>query len=58
MDSQDTDNKKISVTTQSQPAMPLAGLRVIDASSVLAGPIAAMVLGDFGADVIKVEHPS
>lgn len=38
--------------------MPLEGLRVIDASSVLAGPITAMVLGDFGADVIKVEHPS
>lgn len=37
--------------------MPLAGLRVIDASSILAGPMTAMVLGDFGADVIKVEHP-
>jgi len=36
---------------------PLAGLKVIDCSTVLAGPIAAMVFGDFGADVIKVEHP-
>lgn len=34
---------------------PFAGLRVIDAASFLAGPGAATVLGDFGADVIKVE---
>ena len=43
---------------QTEKHMPLEGLRVIDASSVLAGPITAMVLGDFGADVIKVEHPT
>ena len=36
---------------------PLAGLKVVDCSTVLAGPLSAMVLGDFGADVIKVEHP-
>ncbi|HWM91321.1 MAG TPA: CoA transferase [Thermoanaerobaculia bacterium] len=36
---------------------PLAGLRVIDASRVLAGPYLAMLLGDLGADVVKVEKP-
>ncbi len=37
--------------------MPLQGLRVIDAATVIGGPGAATRLGDFGADVIKVEHP-
>ncbi|MFT3888543.1 MAG: CoA transferase [Arachnia sp.] len=36
----------------------LHGLRVIDASTLFAGPMAAMHLGDMGADVIKVEHPT
>ncbi|MFM9942049.1 MAG: CaiB/BaiF CoA transferase family protein [Hyphomicrobiaceae bacterium] len=36
---------------------PLAGLKVIDCSSVLAGPLSGMVFADFGADVIKIEHP-
>lgn len=35
----------------------LAGLRVIDASTLFAGPLAAMHLGDMGAEVVKVEHP-
>ena len=38
--------------------LPLGGLRVIDASTILAGPMLATYLGDFGAEVIKVEHPS
>jgi crotonobetainyl-CoA:carnitine CoA-transferase CaiB-like acyl-CoA transferase len=36
---------------------PLAGLRVIDAATLFAGPLAATQLADFGAEVIKVEHP-
>ena len=39
------------------PGEPLAGLKVIDASRVLAGPLSAQCLGDMGADVIKIEHP-
>lgn len=38
-------------------APPLKGLRVIDAATVIAGPTIGMLMGDFGADVIKVEHP-
>jgi len=35
----------------------LEGIKVIDAATLFAGPLAATVLGDFGAEVIKVEHP-
>jgi crotonobetainyl-CoA:carnitine CoA-transferase CaiB-like acyl-CoA transferase len=36
---------------------PLAGLRVLDLATIFAGPFTATLLGDFGAEVVKVEHP-
>ena len=38
--------------------LALEGVRVVDAASLFAGPVICTMLGDHGADVIKVEHPS
>jgi crotonobetainyl-CoA:carnitine CoA-transferase CaiB-like acyl-CoA transferase len=47
------------VSDQTEPdnSGPLAGLRVVDAATLVAGPMVATMLGEFGAEVVKVEQP-
>ncbi len=41
----------------SETKQPLEGIRVLDASTLFAGPLAATILSDFGAETFKIEHP-
>jgi succinyl-CoA:(S)-malate CoA-transferase subunit A len=40
-----------------QTRLPLEGIRVVDVGTFIAGPYAATILGEFGAEILKVEHP-
>ena len=44
-------------TTDVPGRLPLAGIRVIDVATFIAAPYAASIMGEFGAEVLKVEHP-
>jgi crotonobetainyl-CoA:carnitine CoA-transferase CaiB-like acyl-CoA transferase len=47
----------MTIRRESESGLPLSGVRVLDIGTLIAGPFAATMLGDFGAEIIKVEQP-
>jgi len=52
MTTHDSDNE-----SSQPPPGPLNSIRILDIATVYAAPITAMLLGDYGADILKIEHP-
>ncbi|MFN7276680.1 MAG: CaiB/BaiF CoA transferase family protein [Betaproteobacteria bacterium] len=55
MQASDAENAASAGTAEAR--LPLSGVRVVDVGTFLAGPYAASILGEFGAEILKVEHP-
>jgi len=48
----------MTIFSKNNNSKPMSGIRVLDLATFIAAPYAASILGEFGAEVIKIEHPS